>query len=133
MAGIGINIFHLLFVGPLLFLLGYVNLPGANSKVINVMRSSYLSYALIVIAFVLMITHTVKVTKKTMSGFIIGDNRRLTNEQYDNTKLMSTQGRLQESREMLAKAGYPFSGLEKHETHLKENFISQNLPLWTEK
>jgi hypothetical protein len=132
MSRVGINIFHLIFVAPLFFLLGYVNLPGANAKVVNAIRSSYSGVILIVIGITISITHIVKATRKTTSGFMIGPNR-LTSEQYDNTKLMGTQGRLHTSKEMLAHPGYPFEGLEEHETHLRENFIGKNIPLWTEK
>ena len=131
--GLGINIFHIIVVGPLFILLGYVNLSDANAFLVKIMRSIYAAVALMLVGLIIMIVHTVFATKKSVNGFMIGDGRRLTAEQYDNTKLMSTQGRLQESREMLAKEGYPFTGLETHETHLRENFIAQNLPLWTEK
>jgi hypothetical protein len=131
--GRGINIFHILIVGPLFILLGYVNLSGANALLVKIMRSIYTAVTLMLVGLTIMIVHTIFATKKSVDGFMIGGGRRLTAEQYDNTKLMSTQGRLQESREMLAKQGYPFTGLETHETHLKENFIAQNLPLWTEK
>lgn len=132
----GITGIILLILGAVLISL--VVIPRAPLAVkFNASKNKVLFAVLAVIIMTLALLNFVLFLKQNIERkrelFMIGDGRRLTADQYDNTKLMSTQGRLQESREMLAKKGYPFTGLETHETHLKENFIAQNLPLWTEK
>lgn len=140
----GLNIFHLAVVGPLFFMLGYTNLKGVNQKVVKFMRSDIVTGILMLFGLAVIITHTVLLVKKInfRRGFMIGDGRRLMADQYDNSKLMGTQGRLQESREMLAHPGHPFEGVETHavekhnegqEVVVEEGFIAENLPLWTEK
>jgi hypothetical protein len=142
-----INLFRLTYVsagitGIILLIIGFalivlMVLPNSKqAKALNVSNNNilflFLSLIFIVLGLINFIIFIKFVRLINIESFMIGPNR-LTAEQYDNTKLMSTQGRLQKSREMLAKSGYPFNGLETHETHLKENFIAQNLPLWTEK
>lgn len=132
MLNIGLNLFHLLFVGPLVFLLGYANLKGANNKVVKFMRSMPVSVVLMLLGVAVVIAHTVYLVKKTKNGFMIGDERRLLPDQYDNTKLMGTQGLEQEAVEFTTGPGYTFNGSEQHAT-THEGFIAENLPLWTEK
>jgi hypothetical protein len=119
------------------FLISLLIVPTSSSaKALNASNNKVLFIVLGVILMGLGLLNLILFIKISYivhnESFMIGPNK-LTTEQYDNEKLMTTQGRLQESREMLASPGYPFTGLEEHETHLKENFIAQNLPLWTEK
>lgn len=133
MLNAGLNIFHLIVVGPLFFLLGYANLKGVNGKIVKFMRSTPVSAILMLFGIAVILTHTVYLVKKTKNGFMIGGGRRLLPDQYDNTKLIGTQGLEQDVTEFATGPGYTFKGSEEYIVDKEEGFIAENLPLWTKK
>lgn len=119
---LGINIFYLVVIAPILVLVAVSNIKGANQKLVKFIRSQIFTGVLFALGFTIVIYNTVvfvrrRQRRQNIDNFMIGGGRRLMAEQYNNTKLMGTQGELQNAETING----------------KEGFIAKNLPLWTEK
>ena len=117
-----INYLHILVIAPLVALVGYINLEGANHKVVRFMRSNNVSVALIAVAVGIILYHSTLLLNRNISGFAMRDNLRLESNQFV-AKDAEAEGKEVDPQCNLA----AFDSLPEPR---KEGFAAHNLPLW---
>ena len=117
-----INYLHILVIAPLLALLGYVNLPNANRKLVSLVRSKLFSMSLIVVAVMIMLYHSTLLLNRSVSTFMMRDNLRLESNQFV-SKDAQAEGVEVDAQCVLA-------SFESLPDPRKENFAAHSLPLW---
>ena len=123
MLGKGINYFNIIFTGLILIILGFINI--FNPKLyVSIVLYKHINIFIFIIASIIILGNTIVIVKKSdnktkttkpAENFMMRDNLRLMETEYEMGKTMSIQD----------------NKVEKcAET---ETFIAKNLPLWVEK
>lgn len=123
MLGKGINYFNIIFTGLILLILGFINI--FNPKLyVSIVLYKHINIIIFIIASIIILGNTIVIVKKSdnktkttkpAENFMMRDNLRLMETEYDMGKTMSIQDNKVEKCD---------------ET---ETFIAKNLPLWVEK
>ena len=117
-----INYLHILVIAPLVALFGYINLKGANRKLVSFMRSKNVSLALIAVAVLVMLYHATLLLNRSVSGFAMRDNLRLESNQFV-AKDAEAEGKEVDPQCNLA-------SVDSLPDPRKEGFAAHDLPLW---
>lgn len=117
-----INYLHILVIAPLIVLLGYVNLPNANRKLVSMVRSRTFSMSLIVVGVVIMLYHSTLILNRSVSTFMMRDNLRLESNQF--------VGKDAQAEGVEVDAQCDLASFDSLPDPRKENFAARDLPLW---
>ena len=114
-----INLTHIFVVVPLFIILGLGCWKNSFPMIHQISNSPLMGVLLLLLAVGVLLIHTIKIYGKSQDSFMMRDGLRLLSDQY-----IGESASIQDN-----KVDYFMDSNGNDD----ENFIAQNLPLWTEK